>query len=86
MSYVEEESFDFVVVVVALSSLELVNSAHSTKYAYTMSAVVPTAPAAIIGASPFLYFREYAVPKPMPAAQRRYCESKLSIQERKIDG
>ncbi len=46
-----------------------------------MSAVVPNAPAAIIGTSPFLYFREYAVPKPIPAAQRRYCESRLTIEK-----
>lgn len=58
--------------------------AHSTvvaryKCSLTMSTVVPTAPAAIMGESPFLYFKEYAVPRPMPAAQRRYRESKLFV-------
>ena len=49
-----------------------------------MSAVVPTAPAAIIGANPFLYFSEYAVPRPIPAAQSRYCERRLVQSQLKI--
>ena len=42
-----------------------------------MSAEVPMAPAATIGIIPFLYRNEYAVPRPTPAAQNRYCDNRL---------
>ena len=51
--------------------------AHSTKTPYNMSTEVPMAPAATIGMIPFLYRNEYAVPRPTPAAQNRYCDNRL---------